>query len=259
MAMLIRYKKKGGFFQLVQLIETSQEKKREQFLNLIKEENSTWEAELRSKILTCEKVLSWEASVLSEIISRVPPLTLSTILQTRKKSEYDKLYSVMSFADQRRYQDNLPSSPPNSGEIQTAENKFLSEVRNLISMGTIKLEKIDSSLIIADNIEELLESANSEQTNKISLKNASDAKLTNLQEPSKLEKSEIFNQSNHIATSEEIKIETQFTQEEKKSLKNLTNIEELNNKINILVIELSETKKENQLLKEKLEKIKKIA
>lgn len=61
MGMLDRYKKKGGFVQLLQLIETSPSKKQEQFLGLIAEESPAWEDTLRKKILTIDKVYSWDA------------------------------------------------------------------------------------------------------------------------------------------------------------------------------------------------------
>lgn len=247
MSMLIRYKKKGGFFQLVQLIETSNSKKREQFLSLIKLESPVWEAELRKKVLSLEKVLSWENSIISEIVSRIPTITLTTILQSRTKNDYDKLYSLLSFADQRKYQDNV-ANPPNAGEIQTAEDKVLQEVRNLISLGIIKLEKIDPSLIIQDNIEEHLESLS---LNKSPKENEDRAELTS--------PTPVSNELNEIDTSKNsIKDGTPKTAQAP-SQKESTDFDFLKHKLAQLTHELNDLRKENQFLKDKLEKIKKIA
>lgn len=248
MSMLIRYKKKGGFFQLVQLIETSNSKKREQFLSLIKVENPAWESELRKKALSLEKVLSWESSIISEIISRIPTITLTTILQSRTKSEYDKLYALLSFADQRKYQDNV-ANPPNAGEIQTAEDKVLQEVRNLISLGIIKLEKVDPSLIIQDNIEEYLESLSLNKTHR---ENEEGGTLLTNPPPASVEANEIEAPKNAIKEASQKSTSTS-------SQKESNDFEFLKHKLAQLTHELSDLKKENQILKDKLEKIKKIA
>lgn len=244
MSMLARYKKKGGFFQLVQLIETSNLKKREQFLSLIKEESPIWESEIRKKILSTEKVLSWESNIISEVISRLPILTLSTILLSRSKEDYDKLYAILSFADQRKIQDSSASAP-NAGEVQTSENKLLAEVRNLISLGTIKLEKIDPSLIIHDNIEETLESGNQQNILNSVLENSSpEINLT-----------EISTKTNEVASS------TNSGDNSSKVLtqKEIQDFDLLKKKVLQISNELIELKKENTILKDKLEKIKKIA
>lgn len=247
MSMLIRYKKKGGFFQLVQLIETSNSKKREQFLSLIKVESPIWEAELRKKVLSLEKVLGWENSIISEIISRIPTITLTTILQSRTKNDYDKLYSLLSFADQRKYQDNV-ANPPNAGEIQTAEDKVLQEVRNLISLGIIKLEKVDPSLIIQDNIEEHLENLSLHKSSK---ENDDRVEITSLN-PTSNDLNEIDTSKNSIKDSSPKPTPAQNQKES-------SDFDFLKHKLAQLTHELNDLRKENLILKDKLEKIKKIA
>ena len=74
MGMLDRYKKKGGFIQLLQLIETSNKQKQEQFLGIVAQESVIWEAEIRRKSLTLEKMLKWNATYLAEIFSRIQTL-----------------------------------------------------------------------------------------------------------------------------------------------------------------------------------------
>ncbi|MFN9067220.1 MAG: hypothetical protein ACK5V3_08325, partial [Bdellovibrionales bacterium] len=78
MGMLDRYKKKGGFIQLLQLIETSSKSKQDQFLGLIAQESPNWENEIRKKMITLDKVLEWNPVYLSEIFSRLHPLTLAS-------------------------------------------------------------------------------------------------------------------------------------------------------------------------------------
>ena len=91
MAMLDRYKKKGGFVQLLQLIETSPKAKQEQFLSLIASESPAWEEALRKKTITAEKILSWAPEVLAEVVTRLPPLTVSVILHGMASDEVDRI------------------------------------------------------------------------------------------------------------------------------------------------------------------------
>lgn len=78
MGMLDRYKKKGGFTQLLQLIETSGKAKQEQFLAIVAQESPAWETEIRKKTLTLDKVMTWNPTYLSEIFSRIQILTLAS-------------------------------------------------------------------------------------------------------------------------------------------------------------------------------------
>lgn len=71
--MLDRYKKKGGFHQLLQLLETSPSAKREQFLTLIGGENPVWEDALRRRVLTITRVYGWESQYLAEIFLGFSP------------------------------------------------------------------------------------------------------------------------------------------------------------------------------------------
>lgn len=81
MGMLDRYKKKGGFNQLLNLLETSSKTKQDQFLSLIQQENPNWEEALKKRILSIDKVMSWDKEALSEILTRVQPLTLTVALR----------------------------------------------------------------------------------------------------------------------------------------------------------------------------------
>ena len=81
MSTLDRYKKSGGFIQLLNLIETSDGPKQERFLKLISEENSNWEAEVRKKILTIDRMCQWPPQFLGEVLPNVPPAQLAGALK----------------------------------------------------------------------------------------------------------------------------------------------------------------------------------
>lgn len=154
--MLDRYKKKGGFHQLVQLIETSPEKKQEQFLSLIANESPVWEEALRKKRLQLDRIYSWDHQYLAEIFSRLQPLTLASALHGNPSEQIDLLLSCLPPISRRRINDLLSETNPSPAEKVTCMMKIISEVRGFLTQGLIKLEKVDPELQIPDNIEEIL-------------------------------------------------------------------------------------------------------
>lgn len=154
--MLDRYKKKGGFVQLLQLIETSNKAKQEQFLVLIAQESPIWEETLRKKWITIDKILNWNPVYLSEIFSRIQILTLASAFQGFSDDKLAIVLKAISATDLRKFQMTLQEINPNPAEKATSQMKILSETRALIAKGIIKLEKLDQELMIPENIEEKL-------------------------------------------------------------------------------------------------------
>lgn len=159
MGMLDRYKKKGGFFQLLQLLETSPLTKREQFLGLISGESPAWEEALRVRILTIDRVYNWDGQYLVEIFSRVQPLTLAYALHGSPPEKVEQLLGCLPPISKRKITDLLAESNPTPAEKSTCVSKMLSEVRGFISQGILRLDKIDPELHIPENIEEMLNSS----------------------------------------------------------------------------------------------------
>ena len=104
MGMLDRYKKSGGFIQLLILIESSSKQKQEQFFNIIGQENPAWEAEIQKKSLNLEKILSWNTIYISEIFSRVQPLTVAVALRSLSQEQVDKVMGCFNHSEQRKIQ-----------------------------------------------------------------------------------------------------------------------------------------------------------
>lgn len=229
MGMIDRYKKKGGFIQLLQLLETSGPKKRDQFLALIKEESPTWEQALSAKILSVEKVFSWNTSTLQEIFTRIQPLTVVTILKSRSEEVRNSILMGFSMQDQRRFVELIRESGANLAEVATCEHKLLTEVRALISSGHIKIEKIAPELVVGNDIESELDGS----APSVSASSSSSADIS--------------------SASDDIE-----------ALKNApkgnsAEVEDLKKKLIILSKEIQNLRAENVLLKGKLDQIKKIA
>lgn len=228
MGMLDRYKKKGGFAQLLQLLETSPSAKREQFLNLISGENSVWEDALRKRILTINKVYSWDGQYLVEVFSRVQPLTLANALHGNPADQTEKLLSCLPPISRRKITDLMAESNPSAAEKNTCVAKILSEVRGFISQGILKLEKIDPDLLVPEDIEETL-------NNYVPLNFDG---FTNLNKEAKSAGSNEADVGNNVSQSD---------------------VDFLKRKIGHLTAEITALKNENAMLKDKLSQIKRIA
>ena len=161
MGMLDRYKKKGGFLQLLILIEGLGRQKQDQFMGLIAQENPTWENALRKRILTWEKIVSWQPEQLREILTRLQPLTLATALAGSSATSVEIVLSVVP--ERRKIQALLDESKASPAEISTCIRKCIEETRAILNDGLIKVEKIDPEMIVPENIEELLLHAQNEQ------------------------------------------------------------------------------------------------
>lgn len=228
MPMLDRYKKKGGFNQLLQLIETSGKTKQEQFLALIAQESPVWEETLRKKWITLDKVLSWSPVYLAEIFSRIQILTLASAFHGYPEDKLAIILEAVSATDQRKFQMTLQEINPNPAEKATSQMKILSETRGLIAKGIIKLDKLDPELVIPENIEEKLSEAGYQLT----------------------------------VNAPQVEAATELKYDSKAEAKTDTSKEEidfLRKKVNQLVNENNLLKHELSVLRNKIEQIKKIA
>jgi flagellar FliG-like protein len=180
MGMLDRYKKKGGFVQLLTLIETSGGKKQEQFLGLINQESPAWEQELKKKMLTVDRVFTWPQDVMSEVLTRLQPLTLCVCLIGRLSEEIDKILIPLPPITKRKVLDQMCELKPNPAEKATCEMKLITEVRAIAASGYIKFEKFDADLFIEENIEERLNHSDSglAYLNKIDINFSDDSKAS---------------------------------------------------------------------------------
>src|SRR4051812_45992355 len=102
MAMVDRYKKSGGFVQLIQVIETCSPKKREQFMTIITEESPTWAEALIQKSISFEKILGWKAEVLLEILASVNLLSFSAALKSLSPEALEAFLQKLSHQERKK-------------------------------------------------------------------------------------------------------------------------------------------------------------
>ncbi len=235
MSMLNRYNKKGGFIQLLVLIETSSKQKQDQFLNLIAQENPLWEEAIKKKTITIERVLKWDPVYLSEIFSRLQPLTIAVAFRNFPPAQLEQVLNCFSSTDKRKIQNLISETQPSPGEISTCAMKVITEVRELMKLGVLKMDKIDPELLIPENIEESLNS----KGHAISHIDTAIGETTQSKKPA-------ASTGSHEAVTVSVDVPSVEVESFKKKIIALTN-------------EINHLKSENALLKSKLEQIKKIA
>jgi len=154
--MIDRYKKKGGFVQLVILIETTGPDKREKFLKMIADENPTWEAAIKNKMLTMDRISNWNQTFLMEFMPQIPAMVTACALFPLAEDKKQKILGALSFGDRKKVDEVLKDHKPNSGEIVSSQNKIFTEIRTMVASNKLKFEKFDESLVIPENYEEML-------------------------------------------------------------------------------------------------------
>ena len=225
--MVDRYKKSGGFIQLIQVIETCNQKKREQFMSIITDESPEWADGLNQKCITFEKIISWKAEVILDIIASVNTLSFSASLKSLSPEQLEAFLGKLSHQDRKKIEIAMEESNPNPNEIFSSVLKVISETRGLLVQGTLKADKIDPQLIIPEEYESILEKA--EQSRQAGSSLSFDGPTLN------------FGGAATINTNGSVELD------------------KMQKKLVLLSKEVQTLKQENQVMKDKLEKIKKIA
>jgi len=156
MSMISRYQKSGGFIQLLQLIETCGKQKQDNFLSMIEKEDPRWAHAIREKMLTVEKIFSWDDSVLGELAGRLQQLTLATAMHGLTATDGERLMQTFSHSQKRNIEDLKKSKNPNPAEVNSAYLKILQEVRTMITQGYLRLEKFAPEMVIPEEYEDKL-------------------------------------------------------------------------------------------------------
>ncbi|OFZ18212.1 MAG: hypothetical protein A2Z20_11860 [Bdellovibrionales bacterium RBG_16_40_8] len=154
--MLSRYQKHGGFIQLVQLIETCGKQKQDKFIEIIEKEDPNWAVAIREKMLTIEKIMSWDNTILAEIAGRLQQLTIAIAMHGLNPESIERILSIFTHSQRRNIEDLYSSNKPNSGEISAAFLKILQETRSMISNGYLRAEKFAPELTIPEEYEDKL-------------------------------------------------------------------------------------------------------
>lgn len=242
MGMLDRYRKPGGFAQLLNLLETSPLSKQEKFLQLIFEESPAWADEVKKRMLNFDNILTWPVQDLMEFIPRMPEKIVTAAVWDLPEDKLINFMKAISSQQRRHLADTKAAgAAPSGGEIVTCRGKFVLEARTAGSNGSLKLEKINPDFVIPDGIE---------------------SKLRDKFDPTKFTGSESSGSSSSSSSSMANQPKSVSTSAAPATTASISQSEELFNlRRQVLQMEkdLKAVRHENDLMKNKLEQIKKIA
>ncbi len=156
MGLLLRYQRAGGFVQLLQLIETCGKQKQDNFLNMIESEDPRWAKAVREKMLTVERIFSWDDNAVADIFSRLQVLTIATAMHGLSQEQSARFLKTFTHAQKRNLEDIFNAKTPSEAEITAAFLKILQETRTMISQGYLRVEKFAPQFAIPENYEEKL-------------------------------------------------------------------------------------------------------
>ena len=156
MAMVDRYRKSGGFNELLKVLETCNAKKREQIMTIIQSETPEWATAIEQKSITFAQIISWESNVFLDIVSSIPSLQMAIALKSLTPAEYQAVLKKLSHQEQRKLELVYDEIKPTPLDISSGVFKVIGEVRDLIGRSVVKVEKFDMSLHIPNNFEATL-------------------------------------------------------------------------------------------------------
>lgn len=158
--MLDRYKKKGGFVQLLILMETCGTQKQEKFLKMIEDEDNSWADAVKTKMLSIKRIFSWDDNTVNEIIGTLNDMTISITLLGVEPEIKNKVLNMLNHSKKRKVEEDMKERVANTAEISTAFVQVLTQVRKMITEGFIYLDKIDPVLVVNSEFEDKLLSGN---------------------------------------------------------------------------------------------------
>ena len=154
MSTLKRYKKPGGFKQLLYLIELSNEKKKEQLLKVIEAEDASWADLIKERMLTIDKVFQLDGEVLEQIISKIPEQTwvkaLFHLEDAPRKELFSRITQFISHAKRVQLEADVSEMDPAPDQIVAAQILIIKTARGLQETGDLPLEKFDNLLTIRE-------------------------------------------------------------------------------------------------------------
>jgi hypothetical protein len=163
MSSLLRYKKTGGFVQLVSLIETFGPQKKEKFLEMIEAEDKTWAQALREKMMTLERIFKWPDQVVIEVFKSLPHKNQAFALQGLKEDQRARMLAFFSAAERRRLDEIIFESTPKPDDIASNMIKVVEMARKMLLAGDLRAEKFDVGILIPEEYEAKLEGKSAHQ------------------------------------------------------------------------------------------------
>lgn len=158
MSMLNRFRKPGGFIQLLSLVETCDQQKKNNLLQLVGSEDPGWAYLVKLKSITFERILSWPVNILMEITPHLSDRILVTayhmaqsVAKTGQSDGPEKWLKALPSMKAKEISRLAQSSSINPIEHHAAAIKIIQTVRELEAKGLIRFSQFDPTLEIEKN------------------------------------------------------------------------------------------------------------
>lgn len=251
MGMLGRYKKPGGFLQLIHLIETCEQDKRSHFLKMIESEDIRWARALKLKMLTLQRIFSWESEVVSSLARKVPENIIAALLYKYEEEINRHILPTYSDRHKERIMDIFDQGEPTEKEVSQASLYFIAEIRRQLLSGDFCVEKIESQLVIPVDIEDqLIRGTFQFPRAQAKIVNSPFDRQTPTR-PGQSRVSEVKSQQNNQV------LEAEMSQMKTENNQLKEELEELREKLSLFAYQNHRLRRENRILKEKSEDFKK--
>lgn len=149
MSMLSRFRKPGGFLQLVNLIESCEPEKRKNLLKLVSSEDPGWAHLVSKKTLSFERIISWPEPFLAELIAHLPDSIVVVGYHMISEDPLRNKWAQCISNERRITIKNMITESTNSpSEYFAATVKIIKTVRELEIKGDLRLSQFDPALVI---------------------------------------------------------------------------------------------------------------
>ena len=158
MSMLGRFKKPGGFQQLLTLIESFGPQKREKFMEMIQAEDAAWGRAIASKLMNIDRILGWPEQTLSDIFKSLPVRQMACVMKSVSAEHAAKISKFMSHADLRKLEGEMTTMEVKPEEAFATFVRVIELTRSMIKSGHIRIDRVDPEMFIPENFEDKLSS-----------------------------------------------------------------------------------------------------
>jgi flagellar motor switch protein FliG len=151
--MLARFRKPGGFQQLLTLVETCEPEKRKSLLHMVSSEDPGWAHLVKVKALTFERILSWPQETLTVITPHLPDSILLNAYKMAEKSlQHEKWLKAVPSLQAQDIKISAQNLQLTAEEQFSTSIKIIQTVRELVADGQIQFADFDPALIIDERL-----------------------------------------------------------------------------------------------------------
>jgi hypothetical protein len=152
-SLLSRFRKPGGFTQLLALIETCDPLKQKNLLHLVGNEDPGWAYLVKLKMITLQRVFEWPIETLMEITTHLPDRVLAAAWNLASNypqgPELQKKWlSSLPAMKSREIKAIVDSTSFTSAELQAASIRIVQTIRELQEKDVLRFSKFDPELEI---------------------------------------------------------------------------------------------------------------